>query len=241
VCCDLGLQERLQRVAVFREIHERDQRHAPDGPEGRATGAAGRCNNRKRSAVTNPSDMPTPPASEPGAAATQLSILLSAATAAVDEEFKRSERLDAKSRNQVTVAGTWFAVAQAVVVGLVNGTLGSSATNSASAFVPWLAAMGGVAALLTAVATLVSYNAWRLRDDPALSIDTIRAYRDFARAGNAAVGVKLVSAYADVASGRRANNAFRAKAVDRAAGFCGLAMLVVSLELLLAFVAVATR
>lgn len=193
------------------------------------------------SRMANPSDIPTPPASDAGAAATQLSILLSAATAAVDEEFRRSERLDAKSRNQVTVAGTWFAVAQAVVVGLVNGDLGSSGTQSASAFVPWLAATGGIAALLTAIATLVSYRAWRLRDDPALGINTIREYIDFARAGNAAVGVKLVSAYADVASGRRANNAKRASAVDHAAAACGLAMLAVSAELLLAFIAVATR
>ena len=191
--------------------------------------------------MSNPSDIPNPDAPNGGAAASQLSILLAAATAAVDEEFRRSERLDAKSRNQVTVAGGWFAVAQAVVVGLVNGSLGPTVAHSASAFIPWLAAVGGVAALSTAAATLVSYNAWRLRDDPTLGIDTIRSYVDFARAGNPAVGVKLVSAYADVASGRRENNAKRAAAVDRAAVACGLAMLVVSIELVLAFLAVATR
>jgi hypothetical protein len=38
-----------------------------------------------------------------GASATQLSVLLSSATSAIDEEFKRSERLDAKSRNQITI------------------------------------------------------------------------------------------------------------------------------------------
>jgi hypothetical protein len=190
--------------------------------------------------MNDPSDIPTPSASDAGAAATQLSILLVAATAAVDEEFKRSERLDAKSRNQVTVAGTWFAVTQAVVVGLVNGTLGATHTHQASSFIPWLAAVGGVGALLTIMATIVSYNAWRLRDDPTLSVKTILDYIDFARAGNAAVGVKLVGAYADIASGRRANNAKRAKAVDRAAVACGLAMVVMSVELILAMIAVAT-
>jgi hypothetical protein len=191
--------------------------------------------------MSNPSDIPNSDPLDGDAAATQLSILLTAATAAVDEEFRRSERLDAKSRNQVTVAGGWFAVAQAVVVGLVNGSLGPTAAQTASTFVPWLAAAGGIAALLTAAATLVSYNAWRLRDDPTLGIGTIRSYVDFARAGNPAVGVKLVSAYADIASGRRENNERRAAAVDRAAVACGLAMLVVSIELLLAFLAVATR
>jgi hypothetical protein len=191
--------------------------------------------------MNDPSDIPTPSVSDAGAAATQLSILLASATAAVDEEFKRSERLDAKSRNQVTIAGTWFAVAQAVVVGLINGTLSASYMHAASSFIPWLAGIGASSALLTGVATVVSYNAWRLRDDPTLAVDTIRAYVDFARAGNAAVGVKLVGAYADIASGRRANNSKRARAVDQAAMACGLAMTVVTAELVLAMIAVATK
>lgn len=190
--------------------------------------------------MTDPADVPIPPASQ-NVAADQLSILLSATTATVEEEFKRSERLDAKSRNQVTVAGTWFAIAQAVVVGLVNGSLGPSQNRGTSSLVPWLAGVGGIAALLTGVATVISYNAWRLRDDPALSVDSLGEYIDFARAGNAAVGVKLVAAYVTVAKGRRENNSRRAMAVDRAALACGLAMLAVSAELVLAFIAVATR
>lgn len=189
--------------------------------------------------MPDPADFPTQPSSE--GAATQLSILLSAATSAVDEEFKRSERLDAKSRNQVTVAGTWFAVTQAVVVGLVNGALGPDLAQGASGLVVWLAVAGGVGAVLTVAAVITSYNAWRLRDDPTLSIKTIRAYVDAARAGNPAVGVKLVAAYADVAEGRRTNNASRARAVDRAALACGFAMIAVASELLLAFIAVAIR
>jgi hypothetical protein len=55
------------------------------------------------------------------------------------------------------------------------------------------------------------------------------------------VGVKLVSAYADIAEGRRKNNAKRAKALDGAAKACGVALLFIGVELVLAFVAVAVQ
>lgn len=177
----------------------------------------------------------------PEASATQLTILLSAATSAIDEEFKRSERLDAKSRNQLTVTAGFFAGVQAVSVGLINGTLGAGKGHPASSFVVWIAGGGVFAAVALVVAVCVSYASWKLRDDPTLSINTIRAYLDAARRGNPAVGVKLVSAYADVADGRRKNNAARADALDRAAFACGATLLFVGIELVFGFVAVAVR
>jgi hypothetical protein len=191
--------------------------------------------------MMEPMDLPTRDQDDGAASATQLSILLSSATSAIDEEFRRSERLDAKSRNQLTITGTFFAVVQAVVVGLLNGLLGRDTSTDASAFVPWLAILGGIAAIAMLVAVLVSYRSWKLRDDPALSMSTIRNYIDAARQGNPAVGVKLVSAYADIAEGRRANNAVRAAALNDAAKACGVALLFTSAELVLAFVAVAVQ
>lgn len=191
--------------------------------------------------MTEPKDLPTRDQDDGAASATQLSILMSSATSAIDEEFKRSERLDAKSRNQLTITGTFFAVVQAVVIGLLNGLLGGDEGNDASAFVPWLAVAGGVAAIAMFVAVVVSYRSWKLRDDPTLSIQTIRAYIDAARQGNPAVGVKLVSAYADIAEGRRTNNAKRADALDDAVKGCGVALVFIGAELVLAFVAVAAQ
>ncbi len=173
--------------------------------------------------------------------ATQLSILLDAATAIIDEEFKRSERLDAKSRNMITVAGAFFAVVQAVVAALINETLGATETQAASSLVPWLAAAGGIATIGLGIAFTWSYEAWRLRNDEALKVKTIRDYRDAAYAGNPAVGAKLVDAYAKIADDRRAVNAERAVAVDKAAIACGIAMLLIGTELVLAFIAVAIR
>lgn len=186
-------------------------------------------------------DLPSRDPDNPGAAATQLSILLASATSAIDEEFKRSERLDAKSRNQLAITGTLFAVVQAAVIGLLNGLLGGESDTGASAFVPWLAVTGAAAASATMVAVAVSYRSWKLRDDPTLSIKTIRAYIDAARQGNPAVGVKLVRAYADIAEGRRTNNAERAEALEAAAKACGVALAFITIELVLAFVAVAVQ
>jgi hypothetical protein len=173
--------------------------------------------------------------------ATQLSILLDAATSIIDEEFKRSERLDAKSRNMLTVTGTFFAVVQAVVAALINETLGATATEPASPWIPWLMGAAGVAIIGLLIAVTWSYEAWRLRDDEALQVKTIRDYRDAAYGGNPAVGAKLVDAYANIAEDRRKVNAERASAVDKAAIACGFAMLLIGTELVLTFVAVAVH
>lgn len=176
-----------------------------------------------------------------GASATQLSILLSSATSAIDEEFKRSERLDGKSRNQITVVAGFFAVVQAVVVGLINGSLGGTERHPASSFVLWLAVSGAVASVAMFVAAFVSYQSWKLRDDPTLETDTIHEYIDYAREGNPVVGVNLVAAYAEIAEGRRKNNEKRANALDCAAKACGVATVFIAVELVLAFIAVAVQ
>lgn len=187
------------------------------------------------------SEKPTNMPAKGDGGATQLSILLDATTALIDEEFKRSERLDAKSRSLITIAGSFFAIVQVVVVGLINGSLGPTETEAASSFVFWLAVVGGLATVSLVVALFLSYNAWKLRDDQALKVKTIRDYRDAARAGNPGVGAKLVDAYADIADDRRKNNANRAEAVGDAAIACGIAMALIGIELVLAFVAVAVQ
>jgi hypothetical protein len=191
--------------------------------------------------MTEPSEKPTNMPAKRDGEATQLSILLDAATAIIDEEFKRSERLDSKARNLITVAGAFYAVVQAVVIGLVNETLGGGFLKDASSFVPWLMLAAGLATAGMLAALGWTYNAWRLRGDEALRVKTIRDYRDAAYAGNPAVGAKLVDAYAKIADDRRQVNAERAAAVDAAAVACGIAMALIGIELVLAFVAVAVR
>lgn len=49
-----------------------------------------------------------------------LKHILDAARAALDGEFARAERFDAKARGQATLAGSWFAVTQAVAVASIG-------------------------------------------------------------------------------------------------------------------------
>lgn len=178
---------------------------------------------------------------ENGGSATQLSILLTSATSLIDEEFRRSERIDAKARNQIALVATFFAVVQAGVISLMNGVLGPSAGHAASSFVPWLAGLGGMAGIALVAAALISNRVWRLLDDPALGVKTIREYLAPAREGNPAVGAKLINAYAKIADGRRHNNQLRTNALEAATKTCGVAFLFIGLELTLAFVAVCVR
>jgi hypothetical protein len=191
--------------------------------------------------MIEPAELPSKTPADGSASATQLSILLSSATSAIDEEFKRSERLDAKSRNQIMIVGSFFTVVQAVVVGLFNGSLAGTEHHAASSFIPWLAIAGAAASVTTIVAGVYSYKSWKLLKDPTLSINTILAYIPGARDGNPAVGVKLVEAYAGVAKGRRENNEKRAAALNIAVRACGVALLFISIELVLAFVAAAVQ
>jgi hypothetical protein len=189
--------------------------------------------------VTEPSELPNRPIRGDDAArsATQLTILLDAAKATVDEEFKRSERLDAKSRNQMTLAATMFGVAQAIAVGLVNSVLAQDGTKAA--VLAGLVAGAGIIALGgLAWALTLSYRSWDLRNEKALAIETFEKYVGAALAGNPNVGAKLLTQYAKVARARRDNNNARVSAVERSARACAVTSAWVGVELVLAFAAV---
>lgn len=189
--------------------------------------------------VTEPSELPTRPiGGDDGArSATQLTILLDAVKATVDEEFRRSERLDAKSRNQMTLAATMFGVAQAIAVGLVNSVLAQDGTK-ASILAGVVAGAGLVALGCLAWALIRSYRSWDLRNEKALAVETFETYLGAAQAGNPNVGAKLVTQYAKVARARRDNNNARVSAVERAARACAVTSAWVGVELVLAFAAI---
>jgi hypothetical protein len=188
-----------------------------------------------------PVELPTRESSGGDQGATQLSILLSSVTAMIDEEFKRSERLDAKARNQITIAGTFFAVVQAVVVGLINGSLGATETHGRSSWV-WVLSIAGVIGGISVVGALYySYRAWQLQDDSVLEAETITEYVNQAREGNPAVGVNLIKAFSTILEDRRGKNRLRAESVESAAKACAFALAFVSIELILSFLAVAIQ
>ena len=60
-----------------------------------------------------PSEIPHAEPGDEAKVATQLGILLDAAVHLVDEQNRITERLDAKARNQLTIAAAFFAGVQA--------------------------------------------------------------------------------------------------------------------------------
>ncbi len=183
---------------------------------------------------------------DPGAAATQLSILLQATDAVVEEEFKRSQRLDEKSRNQATVVGALFAIVQAFVVSLINGSLSAGdGFSDRSGFVAWLAIAGGLAGIALFVSLILSYRSWRLLDDVAAPVDpddeVFKLYLSAAVAGNPRVAEKLVNESARIGLRRRHLNAQRVRSFEAATIGCGVVLTFLLAEFVLACVAVALR
>lgn len=165
----------------------------------------------------------------------QLAVLLDVARSLVDEEFRRSDRLDAKARNQFAAVAGLFAVVMAVTAGVLNALLDQSAVDN------WVyPALGGCA--LTSIVALAfalmwSMGAWRLRKSDALDPDTIEEYVSYAERGNLAVTKQLIKAYAQILRDRRDQNAARARALKLATGACLLAAVASLVQLGAVFVA----
>jgi hypothetical protein len=178
---------------------------------------------------------------DPAKTASQLSLLLDAARGAVDEEFKRTERIEAKARNQTTFTATLFAGAQVLVVGLINGVLTDG--GNISGFIPWLAAVGGIATLVAMAAFAASYRVWSLREESTVALSDMSGsdYIGAAIVGNPRVGINLVLHYSEIASDRQTVNDDRVRRLTFATTTCFLSNAVVAAEIALAFVAVAVR
>lgn len=148
----------------------------------------------------------------------QLGVLLDTARTLIDEEFRRSERLDSKSRNQFTAVGGLFALVMATTAGVLNALLDQDTVAD------WVYPTLGSCALVSIVALLIaligSLGAWRLRESDALDADTIEEYIPYAEDGNLAVAKNLVQAQAQILRNRRAQNADRAKGLEHATWAC---------------------
>lgn len=170
----------------------------------------------------NPSDIPAGGPDE----GKQLALLLDTACHMADEEFRRSERLDAKSRNQFTVVGALFAVVMATTAGVLNALLSQTSVDD------WVYPVLGGCALTSIVALGLaltwSIETWRIRESDALDPDTLEQYVSHAERGNVAVAKNLVCTYAQILRDRRLGNKKRVddlKNATIACGFCALASL----------------
>jgi hypothetical protein len=139
-----------------------------------------------------------------------LAEVLSLARSALDQEFAVTERLDSKARGQITLAGQWFAVAQAV----------SAIAFSASHSRHWLlVAIGGIALLggiLLACLFFLSASVWRLRREPAVSPRALLDMKQTAYDPESDLQAALIDHYASMLQDRRLTNRARADALSRA-------------------------
>jgi hypothetical protein len=133
-----------------------------------------------------------------------LKHVLDVGDKAVGQLFQIAERLDAKAKNQVTVAATWFAVVQAV----------AGVAYAAKPDRPWLyallgaTAVGGVALLAT---FFFSYLAWRPRDEKQLTHSGFRSLADGALERNPKLAERLILYYQNLIYTRSKNNENRVR------------------------------
>ncbi|MEJ7787881.1 MAG: hypothetical protein WKF96_24025 [Solirubrobacteraceae bacterium] len=165
----------------------------------------------------------------------QLSLLLDTARHMADEEFRRSERLDLKSRNQFTAVGALFAIVMATTAGVLNALLKETSVDR------WVYPVLGGCALASIVALGLaltwSVETWRLRKSDALDPDTLEQYVSHAERGNVAVAKNLVAAYAQILRDRRTQNSKRVDDLKRATVACGIAAFASLAQLAAVFVA----
>lgn len=138
-----------------------------------------------------------------------LRPVVEAARAALDQEFQRAERFDSKTRGQMTLAGTWFAVVQAVAAVALRD-------NTPTAWVIAIAAGAGIAGIALFWSMRSSAQVWKLREQPAVNHETLEDMLAAAERDPATFGRQLVQLYRNLLGHAQDVNERRAAAVDSA-------------------------
>lgn len=139
-----------------------------------------------------------------------LQEVVNVGRAAVDEEFRVAERLDAKARGQVTLAGQWFAIVQAVsaVAFAMSG-----ADGRLLVLVGLTALVGGV---LVAATFVRSSRVWNVREEGALAPAGILTLKGRVQESGGEALEEAITHYASLLQDRRRSNKKRADALEEA-------------------------
>jgi hypothetical protein len=143
----------------------------------------------------------------PGASE-DLRHVLDTARHALDREFQRAERYDAKARGQATLAGSWFTVAQAVAALSLSGGGGPGVLKALTLLFLALGA-GSLFFLLRA-----SARVWRLKTRGDVGPETLEAMAESAVAGDPDFGERTAITYEKILREARQANMERADALD---------------------------
>ncbi|MEJ7656104.1 MAG: hypothetical protein WKF33_03625 [Thermoleophilaceae bacterium] len=140
-----------------------------------------------------------------------LKHVLDAARNALDREFQRAERFDAKARGQATLAGSWFAVTQAVAAVSLQPSMRSG----------WFIALACLVAL-QAVALigllLASARVWRLQERPDIGEEALEGMEQAAKERDPEFASKALGLYRYVLYYAQEANARRAEALEATNG-----------------------
>jgi hypothetical protein len=135
----------------------------------------------------------------------RMGMVLDAARAAIAQEFQISERIDAKARNQMTVAAAWYGLVQAGASIVLRGNhphLGRS----------WfwtIVALGIAGAVGFAWALLFSFRVWRVKDEEEVTVNGLLEMRTAAQDLGRDFANDLLQHYRSILQARRKNNAAR--------------------------------
>jgi hypothetical protein len=142
-----------------------------------------------------------------GADDADIQQIVDAARSALDQEFSRAERYDLKSRNQITLAGSWFAVVQAVVAVAVGPSTSSE----------WIAAVlvaAAVAAGALILAIIACAKVWQLKEQAAINHETLEDMLDAATSQQRTFRSDLVQLYRNLLAEAQLVNEKRATALE---------------------------
>lgn len=149
---------------------------------------------------------------DPGERPDDLREVVAVARTVVSQEWLRLERLENKARQQVVVAGQWFAIAQAVLAVALN----SDGVNHR--WLLWLGGLLGLGAGAAVVFTFVlSWKVWRVSDkDHEVTPQGLMQMRDYAHRPDQGVLDDLIQYHANILQNRRKANDVRADDLHRA-------------------------
>jgi hypothetical protein len=144
-----------------------------------------------------------------GLSGDDLRYVVEAARTALDQEFQRAERYDTKARGQMTLAGSWFAVVQAVAAVALRG-------NTPTGWIIAIASAAAIAGVALFAAMRTSAKVWSLRQQPAVNQATLEDMLVAAERDPQAFGRQLVQLYRHLLGHAQEVNERRADAVDAA-------------------------
>jgi uncharacterized membrane protein YccF (DUF307 family) len=168
---------------------------------------------------------------EGGAPSNDMGYVLDAARGSLEHQFAIAERLDAKARGQMTLAGAWFTVAQGVV-GVVLGGAGLAVGWTVATLVS-----AAIAALGLGWAFYRHFQVWKLRDQPDLNPAALHSFLQDVRDVEIDAAGTILAHYAAMLDEWQAANHARERAFGAAVPAWFLALGLTLLELLVSVAA----